>query len=116
MYITNFLNEQRQHEQMRRREFLIESDRQGAGRGMESKDYATCPHCDRATVLIVHEYTPQLFLGFFATSEPQTEGEYYTCEWCEQPIDRSQTNLRMPSKPAASAGWEDDEEWARRVA
>ena len=111
MYITNFLNEQRQHEQMRRREFLIESDRQGAGRGMESKDYAICPQCNRGTVLEVHEHTPQLSL----MAEEQRESDWFSCEWCGSEIDPKDLTGRAPRKPAASAG-ETDEEWARRVA
>jgi hypothetical protein len=109
MYITNFLNEQRQHEQTRHRDFLIESDRQGAGRGMESRSCATCPTCDRATVLEVHEYTPQLSL----LAEEQRDGVWYSCEWCGSEIEPR--DLNVPRKPAASAG-EPDEEWARRVA
>jgi hypothetical protein len=109
MYITNFLNEQRQHEQMRHRDFLIESDRQGAGRGMD--DYATCPTCNRGTVLEVHEYTPQLSL----MAEEQRDGVWFSCEWCGSEIDPGDLGERAPRKPAGNAG-ETDAEWARRVA
>ena len=82
------------------------------GRGMESLDVARCPTCGRATVLIEHEYTPQLSL----IASEQRDGAYFTCEWCGAEIDTTYMPLPvMPRKPAGRAG-ETDEEWARRIA
>jgi hypothetical protein len=86
------------------------------GRGIEN--IPTCPTCSRATLLIEHEYQPQIFLGFYKDSEPEREreGTYFTCEWCGSPIDPRDVPEQAPRKPAVSAGGESDEEWARRVA
>jgi hypothetical protein len=86
------------------------------GRGLESLNVARCPTCDQATVLIEHEYTPQLRLSL-SDDEPQREGTYFTCEWCNSEIDTTYMPLpSMPRKPAVSAGWEPEDEWARRRA
>ena len=82
---------------------------------MEDMHVATCQQCDRATVLIEHEFTPQLTFRL-SDAEPEQEGTYFTCEWCNSEIEPRETNRRMPRKPAASEGAEDETEWARRTA
>lgn len=91
-----------------------ELDRIGGGRGMDN--IPTCPTCSRATLLIEHEYQPQILLGFYGDSEPEREGSYFTCEWCGADIDESEVSPKAPRKPAISAGGEPEDEWARRVA
>jgi hypothetical protein len=81
------------------------------GRGMESVNYATCPTCDRATVLIEHEWTPQLTL----IPNEQHGGAYYTCEWCGSEMEPGELAECAPKKPASRAG-EDELERARRIA
>jgi hypothetical protein len=80
--------------------------------GNDQAVYATCQHCDRATVLIEHVYTPQLSLD----PEEQRDQAYFTCEWCNSEIEPTGTNRRMPRKPAASENGESEMERARRVA
>jgi uncharacterized protein with PIN domain len=83
----------------------------GEGRGLESSQYARCPTCDRATVLIEHEWTPQLSL----IPSEQRDATYYTCEWCGSEIEPGELAERAPKKPAGRAG-EDEIERARRIA
>ena len=82
------------------------------GRGMEN--IPTCPSCSRSNLLIEHEYQPQLRL--ISDGEPEQEGVYFTCEWCNSVIDPRDVSEQAPRKPAASEGWEDETERARRIA
>ena len=82
------------------------------GRGMEN--IPNCPTCARPTLLIEHDYQPQLRL--IADGEPEREGVYFTCEWCNSEIDPRDVSERAPRKPASNAGWEDETERARRMA
>jgi hypothetical protein len=80
------------------------------GRRLEDISTATCPECDRATVVLEHEYTPQLHL---MPSEDR-ETTWYQCEWCGAEIMPELVNGRASRKPAGRA--ESEMEWARRQA
>lgn len=82
------------------------------GRGMEN--IPNCPTCSRPTLLIEHEYQPQLKL--IPDDEPEPEQTYFTCEWCNSVIDPRDVSDRAPRKPAASSGGESEAERARRMA
>ena len=86
---------------------------QDQGRGIEN--IPTCPTCNRATVLLEHEYTPQLTLIRDNDEEPDSERRYFTCEWCGAVIDPKDVSERAARKPAGRAG-EDELEWLRRTA
>ena len=107
-YIQDFIEFQRQEEFAS----SIERHRIGAdeGRGLDSIAVAICPHCDRATVLEEHEYTPQRSI------EPSEEhdGVYFTCEWCGAEVEPE--NERTPRKPAQSEIAESEIERIRRRA
>lgn len=80
------------------------------GRGLEDITTATCEHCNRATVVLEHVFTPQRKL--FSEEREQT---YYTCEWCGSELDPETFNGGTQRKPAGRAG-EDEMERARRRA
>jgi hypothetical protein len=81
------------------------------GRGMEN--IPTCPTCNRATVLLEHEYQPQLTLIRSDMEQPVREETYFTCEWCGSEI--RDVSPKAARKPAGRA-MESDVEWARRIA
>lgn len=111
-HIQTLLDQMRDEESLHARTDLIrQSDHHGSTRANLDAEYTRCPHCDRATVLIEHEWTPQLSM------EPSEDRQaiYFTCEWCNGEIEPAVIAPKTPRKPATSAGWEDETEWARRL-
>ena len=112
MHIEQLLNQIRESEH-----FAARVERRIAtldeGRGMEN--IPTCPTCNRATVLLEHEYQPQLRLIRSDMEEPEREDTYFTCEWCGSEIDSRDVSDKAARKPAGRVV-EPEIERARRIA
>ena len=115
MHISNLLYELRQQEMadLRFENFLASADH-GRGLDRESSSTTICQHCDRATVVIEHEFTPQISFRH-GDEQPEGEGTYYTCEWCGSVVDPANVHPATPRKPAG-VQWGTPAECDRRMA